>query len=139
MKGCERMDFQSITSNEEIQRFLEATNSLHDGYLIGVQYRNGAVPEKDKNEYYVDPENTELLLRIMVTSIWNAVVEIEFEGLLEWQIINPVMSEILYTSVFFDDKGFVVWADDAVETPKELADCSYAIAKTMKWRMIEKP
>jgi hypothetical protein len=65
-------------------------------------------------------------------------VEIEFEGLWEWQILNDTyFYEILDTSVSFNDKGYIVWADDVWNNREELEGCSFAIAKSMKWRIVE--
>ena len=131
------MEFYSIKSNEDIQFFLEKTNSLHDGYIIGVQYTNDAVTNVDKNGYFT-PEATKLVIQILVTSIWNTVVEIEFENLLEWQLLNDTcFSVILDTSVSFNDKGYIIWADDVWEKRDDLEGCSYAIAKSMKWRIVK--
>ena len=35
--------YNSIKSSEDIQYFLENVNSLHDGYIIGVQYVNNGI------------------------------------------------------------------------------------------------
>ena len=66
------MEFYSIKSNEDIQFFLEKTNSLHDGYIIGVQYTNDAVTNVDKNGYFT-PEATKLVIQILVTSIFTTI------------------------------------------------------------------
>ena len=91
-----------------------------------------------ENGFFTNPDATKLILRILVTSIWNTVVEIEFEGLWEWQILNDTyFYEILDTSVSFNDKGYIVWADDVWNNREELEGCSFAIAKSMKWRIVE--
>ena len=132
------MEFYSIKSNEDIQFFLEKTNSLHDGYIVGVQYTNDAMTNVDENGDFINPEATKLMIRILVTSIWDTVVEIEFENLLEWQLLNDTyFSVILDTSVSFNDKGYIIWADDLWEKRDDLEGCSYAIAKSMKWRIVE--
>lgn len=132
------MEFYSIKSNEDIQFFLEKTNSLHDGYIVGVQYTNDVRTNVDENGDFINPEATKLMIRILVTSIWDTVVEIEFENLWEWQLLNdPYFSVILDTSVSFNDKGYIIWADDLWEKRDDLEGCSYAIAKSMKWRIVE--
>ena len=35
--------YNSIRSNEDVKYFLEKTNSLHDGYIISVQYTNNGI------------------------------------------------------------------------------------------------
>ncbi|MBQ2988344.1 MAG: hypothetical protein IJD59_04490 [Clostridia bacterium] len=132
------MEFYSIKSNEDIQFFLEKTNSLHDGYIVGVQYTNDVRTNVDENGDFINPEATKLMIRILVTSIWDTVVEIEFENLWEWQLLNDTyFSVILDTSVSFNDKGYIIWADDLWEKRDDLEGCSYAIAKSMKWRIVE--
>lgn len=128
--------FNEIKTEKDIQNFIDKTNSLHDGYIIGVQYTNDVHTNVDENGFFTNPDATKLILRILVTSIWNTVVEIEFEGLWEWQILNDTyFYEILDTSVSFNDKGYIVWADDVWNNREELEGCSFAIAKSMKWRI----
>lgn len=130
--------FNEIKTEKDIQNFIDKTNSLHDGYIIGVQYTNDVHTNVDENGFFTNPDATKLILRILVTSIWNTVVEIEFEGLWEWQILNDTyFYEILDTSVSFNDKGYIVWADDVWNNREELEGCSFAIAKSMKWRIVE--
>ena len=128
--------FNEIKTEKDIQNFIDKTNSLHDGYIIGVQYTNDVHTNVDENGFFTNPDATKLILRILVTSIWNTVVEIEFEGLWEWQILNDTyFYEILDTSVSFNDKGYIVWADDVWNNREELEGCSFAIAKSMNWRI----
>ena len=37
------MDYLYIKAPKDVEYFLEKTNSLHDGYIIGVQYTNDVV------------------------------------------------------------------------------------------------
>ena len=130
--------FNEIKTEKDIQYFLEKTNSLHDGYIVGVQYTNDILTNVDENGYFTKPYATKLILKILVTSIWNTVVEIEFENLWEWQLLNDTyFSVILDTSISFNDKGYIIWADDVWENRDDLEGCSYAIAKSMKWRIVE--
>ena len=130
--------FNEIKTEKDIQNFIDKTNSLHDGYIIGVQYINDVMTNVDENGYFNNPDATKLILKILVTSIWNTVVEIEFENLWEWQLSNDTyFSVILDTSISFNDKGYIIWADDVWENRDDLEGCSYAIAKSMKWRIVE--
>ena len=125
----------TIKSQKDIQMFLDKTNSLHDGYIVGVQYLNNGISSIG-DEYSFNPEQTKLNLRILVTSIWDTVVEIEFEGLFEWQIKDD-MGDIFHASVTFDERNRIVWADDAYTNTEEMKNGSYAIASSMKWRIVE--
>ena len=130
--------FNEIKTEKDIQNFIDKTNSLHDGYIIGVQYINDVMTNVDESGYFNNPDATKLILKILVTSIWNTVVEIEFENLWEWQLLNDTyFSVILDTSISFNDKGYIIWADDVWENRDDLEGCSYAIAKSMKWRIVE--
>ena len=130
--------FKEIKTEKDIQDFIDKTNSLHDGYIIGVQYTNDVHTNIDKNGDFTNPDATKLILRILVTSIWDTVVEIEFESLWKWQVLNDTYFDvILDTSVSFNDKGYIVWADDVWTDQNDLDDCSFAIAKSMKWRIVE--
>ena len=130
--------FNEIKTEKDIQNFIDKTNSLHDGYIVGLQYTNDVHTNVDENGYYTNPDATKLILRILVTSIWNTVVEIEFESLWKWQVLNNTyFNEILDTSVSFNDKGYIVWADDVWTDQNDLEGCSFAIAKSMKWRIVE--
>ena len=130
--------FNEIKTEKDIQDFIDKTNSLHDGYIIGLQYTNDVHTNVDENGYFTNPEATKLILRILVTSIWDTVVEIEFESLWKWQVLNDTyFSVILDTSVSFNDKGYIVWADDVWTDQNDLEGCSFAIAKSMKWRIVE--
>ena len=130
--------FKEIKTEKDIQDFIDKTNSLHDGYIIGLQYINDVHTNIDKNGDFTNPDATKLILRILVTSIWDTVVEIEFESIWKWQVLNDIYFDvILDTSVSFNDKGYIVWADDVWTDQNDLDDCSFAIAKSMKWRIVE--
>ena len=130
--------FNEIKTEKDIQDFIDKTNSLHDGYIIGLQYTNDVHTNIDKNGDFTNPDATKLILRILVTSIWDTVVEIEFESIWKWQVLNDIYFDvILDTSVSFNDKGYIVWADDVWTDQNDLDDCSFAIAKSMKWRIVE--
>lgn len=130
------MEFQSVKSNEDIKFFLEKTNSLHDGYIIGVQYTNDIMTNVDENGYFTNPYATKLVLRILVTSIWNTVVEIEFEAIREWQIKDNLW-DMTDTSVVFDERNLIVWSNDVFTNMDDLKARSYVIARSMKWRIVE--
>ena len=127
--------FNEIRTNNDIRVFLEKTNSLHDGFIIGVNYSNcGITPTEDG--YTFNPEQTKLVLQILVTSICDAVVEIVFEDLLEWQI-HDNQWDITETSVIFNEQNWIIWSDDAFDNMETTKKGSYVIAQSMKWRIVE--
>ena len=127
--------FNEIKTEKDIQTFLEKTNQLHDGHIISAIYTNNGIKKTESGHSYF-PWMTNLTLKVLVTSIWDAVVEIEFEGLYEWQIYNN-FSDIFATTLSFDDKGHIIWADDPWQTHEELKSSSFVIAASMKWRIVK--
>ncbi len=127
--------FNEIKTSKDIQDFLEKTNFLHDGYIIDVRYTHNGI-SKIENGHYFEPGKTKLTLRILVTSILDAVVEIEFECLSEWQIKDS-QEDITHTSILFDEHNWIVWSNNAYINMDEVKNGSYAIAESMKWRIAE--
>ena len=129
------MNYSYIKTKKDIECFLEKTNSLHDGYIIGVEYINDGITNLGQSRYSFDYRKKRLLLRILVTSIWDAIVEIEFAGILEWQIKENQM-DMTNTSIILDGNN-IVWLDDVFINMDEIKNGSYVIADSMKWRIIE--
>ena len=130
--------FNEIKTENDIQNFIDKTNSLHDGYIVGVQYTNDVITNVDENGYFTKPDASKLILKILVTSISNTIVEIEFESLREWQLSNDAyFSMILDATVSFDDGGYITWSDSAKENQDNFEGCSYVTAKSMRWRIIK--
>lgn len=127
--------YKSINSNEDVQYFLEKTNSLHDGYIIEVHYENNGILTTEGG-YSFTPEQTKLVIKILVSSIWNTIVELEFENIKEWQIKDKQW-DMTDTSVIFDDNNWIIWSDDVYINMEEIKKGSYVIAKSMRWRIIE--
>lgn len=125
-----------VKSIEDINNFLDKTNSLHDGYVVGVKYINSGISKTERGHFF-EPEKTKLVLQILLTSIWDAVVEIEFDGLFEWQIKDNQFSDIINTSVFFSSENRIVWMNDIYTGTEAMKKGSYVIAESMKWRIIE--
>ena len=126
--------FQTIKTKKDIETFLDSVNGLHDGYVIGVQYEHkGHTFEKF---HRIDPAFTELKMQILVTSIYNKIVELVFSSLVEWQINDNEFYEILDTAVSLEDNGTIVWADDCSTDPVDRKGGSYVVAKEMKWRFL---
>ena len=127
--------YHEIKTIKDIQSFIDISNSLHDGYIINVQYANNGI-SIDGDTYCFNPEQTKLTLQILVTSICDTIIEIEFENLKEWQIKDNQW-DITDTTVIFDKDNWILWSDDVYIDQDELKNGSYVIAKTMKWRVVE--
>ncbi len=126
--------YKEIKSDADIEAFLDQTNGLHDGYVIGVRYENTGI-EKIVGGHRFYPEKTKLILQILVTSIWDAVAELEFEDILEWQI-RVGSWDITETRVTYDEKKGILWADEDFTTEEEAKEGSYVKAKSMRWRIL---
>ena len=127
------MTYHTINSQSDIDLFLDRTNSLHDAYLIGVDYAHNGI--SGGNPCYFDPDKAELRLRWLVTSIYDKTVELVFTAPLQWQIKEQGF-DITDTTVSFTDKGFVIWADLDSTAPEFREQGSYVIAQAMKWRFL---
>ena len=127
--------FHTIQSDEDIRYFLEKTNSLHDGHILEARYEHNGIT-KTENGHRIYPAKTKLILKILVTSIWDAVVDLEFECLSEWQIKGDGLN-MISTTVMFSKNKQIVWTDDAYVTMENLKKGSYIIAGSMKWRITE--
>ena len=127
--------FKTIKTADDIKEFLEQTNGLHDGYIIGVHYTNKGITSIPHGHLF-DFLKTKLTLQILVTSMNDTIVEMEFEGLSEWQIRDNQW-DITSTTLMFDEKKRIIWSDDQFINMAELKNGSYAIAQSMKWRFVE--
>ena len=122
--------YHPILSESDISRFLDRTNGLHDALLTGVQYTHDGI--SGGNPCFIDPDRSELRLRYLVTSIYDALVELVFTSPHEWQLRDAGF-DVTDTSVSFDEKGRVIWTDDS---DPDLRDGSYVIANAMHWRFL---
>ena len=127
------MDYRMVSDEKAAAAFLSEANGLHDGYIVGVDYRHQGYTRG--NPMYLDPEKTKLVLRVMVTSIHDTLIEIVFEGIKDFQI-KDVEYELLDSSISFSEDGAVTWCGD-VSTEPDLLRCSnYVVAGRMKWRTV---
>ena len=126
--------YNEIKSSEDIKNFLEKTNMLHDGYIIDAQYKYYGI-EKTEDGLCFCPEEKKLTLRILVTSIFNTVVELEFENILDWQMKSDT-DYIFSTFVDFMEPKRIVWSSAFFTNMDSIKNNSYVIAKSMKWRMV---
>lgn len=128
------MNYNEIRTTKDIEYFLETANDLHDGYVLSVQYANNGII-KTETGHQINPSQTKLSVNILVTSIYDTVVEMVFENILEWQI-KVDQFDITETAIEFDDGGFVIWADGESADTDTRNDGSYVIARSLKWRIV---
>lgn len=125
---------KEIKSKQDINEFLKETRALHDGYIVDVQYKHSGIKRID-NCLHFHPDETKLTLKIFAPSIFDAIVEIEFENLLDWQIKSG--NDYLYEACVNIEPGYIVWLSEVYTSPERLKDSSYVIARSMKWRIAD--
>lgn len=119
--------YQIIETQADIDRFLDAVNGLHDAHLIGAEYAHNGY--SGGNPCWIDPEKTELRLRFLVTSIWDAIAELRFHGVREFRLREDG-SDIIECHVELAGRD-ILWCDD------EGAACSLVRAGQMSWCLIQ--
>lgn len=126
--------YHAITTQADIDRFLSETNDLHDGYIISVQYHNdGITPIPGGHEFHY--ENTQLRVQILVTSVYDSVVELLFTGMYEWQIRDE-MWDITETAISFTKHNQIIWTSGYSTAPDVRKRYCYAVANSMQWRFV---
>lgn len=129
------MEYAPVRTSSDVQNFMEAVNSLHDGYVLSVNYVNNGI-FREGHELWLVPERNELRVTVMVTSIWDSMVELVFESVEKWRMSGSTY-DIFDVLVEFDSNGSVIWTTGFSTEPKVMEENSYVIAKSMKWRFIE--
>ena len=125
-------DINATSDEKDAAAFLAEVNGLHDGYVVSVDYQNHGYTWG--NPMYFDPEKTKLVLRVMVTSIHDTLIEMVFEGVKDLQIKN-VHCELPDSSISFTKDGYVTWCGDCSTEPDALCGSNYVVSKLMKWRI----
>lgn len=128
-------EFISVKNKKDIKKFLEETNNLHDSYIISVQYTNNGIDIIDGG-YSFSEDLTELKIVFLVTSVYDKKVEVVFNNIREYQIVDKQF-DITDTSISFSNDGFVIWVSDYSTEPEIRDGSSYVIAENMKWKMID--
>ena len=127
------MDYHIISDEIDAAAFLSEANGLHDGYIVSVDYQHHGYTWG--NPMYIDPEKTKLVLRVMVTSIYNTLIEMVFEYIKDFQIKDEEFG-LLDSSITFSKEGYVTWCEDLTTEPDSLRDSNYVVSKVMKWRIV---
>ena len=127
-------NYFSIKNLADIDTFIEKTNALHDGYIIDVEFHNKGI-KPIVGGYHFDWTLRRLKIRVLITSMQDAVLEMVFEHILEWKI-SEAQDDILEVGLGFDDKGFIIWANDAECMHNVKENDSYVIAEKMKGRIL---
>lgn len=127
------MEYYEIRNEQDAAAFLSETNGLHDGYIVSVNYQHQGYAWG--NPMFIDPKKSKLVLNVMVTSIYNTLVELVFEDIKDFQI-KDVNYDLLDSSIVFSEDGFVTWCGDYSCEPDILRESNYVAAGTMKWCIV---
>ncbi len=115
---------------EDVRRFLDETNGMHDAYLLSADYR--AHVRANPFEVVASAEGESLVLRYQVTSMLDLpIVELTFLNVAEWKAPNGE----LFGSMISFEEPFVIFYDG--NTPENAATC--VKARRLFWRIIDRP
>ena len=129
--------YTSILTPEDAKVFVEAVNSLHDGEITAISYHFNGITKLPEGGHMYEPDETELKITVLVTSIWDSVVELVFESLDDWQLGGYSGSCIYDILVDFNGQGDVVWTTGCSTDMDVMQDADFVVARRMKWRFVE--
>ena len=129
--------YTPILTPEDAKAFIEAVNHLHDGEITAINYRFDGITKLPEGGHMYAPDMTELRITVLVTSIWDSVVELVFEVLDDWQLGGHSGSCIYDILVDFNDRGFVIWTTGCSTDMETMREEDFVICSRMKWRFIE--
>ena len=129
-------EYIKITSQKDIDDFIEQSNALHDGYVLSVQFLRRGFKRLDSGALEICPEESELTIKILITSIWDTDIELHFKGVSEWQVFDNSW-DIFETAVSVSDNGQIVWTDGETTDEATRKDGSYVVAQSMEYCFCE--
>ena len=129
--------YTPILTPEDAKAFIEAVNHLHDGEITAINYQFNGITKLPEGGHMYAPDMTEMRITVLVTSIWDSVVELVFESLDDWQLGGHSGSCIYDILVDFSDRGFVIWTTGCSTDMAVMREEDFVIARRMKWRFVE--
>ena len=129
--------YTPILTPEDAKSFVEAVNSLHDGEITDIHYQFNGITKLPEGGHMYAPDMTEMRITVLVTSIWDSVVELVFEALDDWQLGGHSGSCIYDILVDFSDRGFVIWTTGCSTVMAVMQEADFVISRRMKWRFVE--
>ena len=128
--------YTPILTPADAKSFIQAANDLHDGEIISIDYRFSGITKLPEGGHTYEPDKSELKLTVLVTSIWDSVVELVFESLDDWQLTGR-HSEIYGVTIDFDSQGSVIWTTAHSTDRAIMKESGYVICRRMKWRFVQ--
>lgn len=132
--------WKTISTDDEILKFMEAVCYFHDSCIKEMSYISGAYVDANLSMF---PLNNRRVLRVLIQRQYetNAVIEMEFQGL-KYVKLFPVdedyTCEILGSAMMMKD-GSIYWCDCADLSEADLDDYAGTLicASKLKWRTVE--
>ena len=128
--------YHTIRTSEDIERFQDVSNGLHDGYITHVEYNNNGISFVEHGLRF-DYTGLSLVIHVLVTSLpGHPTFEISFRNILEWQINFFQFSDMIGFSILNLENGTFLWADDISSNIDDLKQGSYVVAESIRYRML---
>ena len=135
--------WETISSSDEISRFMERVYDFHDSCVKEMNYISGAYVE---DSLWMHPLNDRRILRVIIQRQFgeNSMIEMEFQGL-KYLKLFPV-DPYYYTCEILDSTmllkgGNIYWCDCGDVTEADLDDYEGTLicASKLRWRSVESP
>lgn len=128
--------YHAIRTSEDIERFQDVSNGLHDGYITHVDYNNTGILAVE-NGLRFDYTGLSLIIHVLVTSLrGHPTFEISFRNIDEWQIKSWQFSDMIGFSILILENDTLLWADDISSNIDDLKQGSYVIAESIQYRIL---
>ena len=129
--------YHTIQTSEDIERFQDVSNGLHDGYITHVQFNNKGISAIEHGLQF-DYTGLSLTIHVLVTSLpEHPTFEISFRSIDEWQIKFFQFSDMIGFSILILENGTFLWADDISCNIDDLKQGSYVIAESIQYRLVD--
>ena len=132
--------WETISSSDEISRFMERVYDFHDSCVKEMSYISGAYVDDSLSMY---PLNDRRILRIVIQGQFAeaSMIELEFQGLKYLKLfpVDPYYTcEILDSAMLLKDSD-IYWCDCGDVTEDDLDDYKGTLicASKLRWRSIE--
>lgn len=128
-----------ILTPDDVERFQEVSNGLHDGFITHVEFHNTGM-RRIEGGYEFDYDGRTLVLHVLVTSLREKpVFELSFQTVYEYQIQDYQFEDMIGFNILFLKDGSLLWANDICTDIQVLKKGSYVIAEAVSYRRITPP
>ncbi len=132
--------WETISTNDEVLRFMENVCYFHDSCIKEICYISGAYVNDNLSMY---PFNNRRVLRVVIQRQYekNSMIEMEFHGLKSLRLVptdERYTCEILDSTLLIKN-GYIYWCDCGKLSESDLNDYggTFICAAKLRWRFIE--